>query len=206
MSNKNKSIGEEVKSNISVNSKTILSIFGDIAILLMMIIIYAVNGAMSLADMGFIMLMGLKPYLVMLVNITTKGEVKDLAATNQLLEQREKFLEERVRHGMEKEDHMRQIIHERDIAEWRIQLAAAEGRVRATIKGNADWIMANNQLDDIKKKGEMLGWDEASINEKKRLLEKLDAEIQTKEAKLAVTRDINDEPKRDNLFPKPEEK
>ncbi|MCP4651644.1 MAG: hypothetical protein GY853_16405 [PVC group bacterium] len=203
MAEKKKTLKEEVESNISTNSKTILSIFGDIATLFIMVLIYAINGGMGLADMGFILLMGIKPYLVMLVNITTKGEVKDLETTNKLLDQKNNFLKERILFENEKRNHLKQIIHERDIAEWRIQLAAAEGRVRSTISGAADWDIANAQLDEVKEKGEMNGWDDASLNEKKRLLEKLNMEIETKQAKLDVVQEITeDSPKRDNLFPK----
>jgi len=207
-----KTLGEEVQHNISTNSKTILSILGDIVTLVLMVMIFAINGGMSFADMGFIILMGVKPYLVMLINITTKGEIKDLSATNQLLEQKQQFLIEKIEHEKEKKDYLQQVLHEREIAEWRVQLAAAEGRVRNAIEGTSDWNMANDMLKDVQEKGELNGWTEKAIQEKKRLLEKLDNEIRFKEARLAVENElldkteeveelIKDAPKRDNLFP-----
>jgi len=208
-----KTLGEEVQHNISTNSKTILSILGDIVTLILMVIIFAVNGGMSFADMGFIILMGVKPYLVMLINITTKGEIKDLSATNQLLEQKQQFLIEKIEHEKEKKDYLQQVLHEREIAEWRVQLAAAEGRVRNAIEGTSDWNMANDILKDIVEKGDVNGWSAKALEEKKRLLEKLDGEIKLKEARLQVetelaeetesgTKDTTEEtPKRDNLFP-----
>ena len=78
MAEEKKGIGKLVKAHVMANEKLILAILGDILISIIVVLLYTLNFGWNFALFSFVTLMAIKPYLIMLINILSKGEVKKL--------------------------------------------------------------------------------------------------------------------------------
>jgi hypothetical protein len=98
-------------------------------------------------------LMAVKPYVIMIVNICSKGEIKRLEIEFQTSQEREKHLRERIHWEQEKNSMLSKIAYEREIAEWRVQVAAMTGEVVESASYTTEWNIKNKQIEQMLQKG-----------------------------------------------------
>lgn len=109
--------------------KKISANIGDIVITLVTIGMVTLKGGIDFMTMIIMMLFAVKPFLFTYLNLVFKGETDDLITINSQLVQ--------------------QLKYDREISEYKIQLAAIKGSQEKAVKANMDWNDANDPLEDL---------------------------------------------------------
>jgi len=117
------------QNNVKKNMKKISANIGDIVITLVTIGMVTLKGGIDFMTMIIMMLFAVKPFLFTYLNLVFKGETDDLITINSQLVQ--------------------QLKYDREISEYKIQLAAIKGSQEKAVKANMDWNDANDPLEDL---------------------------------------------------------
>lgn len=166
MGQQDKTLPQVWKSNIRSNYKLISAIMGDILISMIIVMFYMMNFGWNISLFLFTTLMAIKPYLIMIVSIFSKGEVKSLQIEYNLSQEREKHLREKLIWEQEKNTMLTKAQYEREIAEWRVQVAALTSKPIESIKQTAKWNEKNDQIGYLLEKGLKNGYvDKETVDE-----------------------------------------
>ena len=128
-------ITEYLRGNITKNIKKLMAALGSMITTLMATIIYITKEGYGWRDAFIIILLAMQPFFYIYINIIFRGE-SELQAQEILLLQREL-------------DFMR------EITEYRVLLAAKEGKVPETIMAVHDWNEINNRLAELEAKSQL---------------------------------------------------
>ena len=120
------SFGKIIDENIRKNLKKIVALVGDIILCTFAIILYAVRAELDLISGLIMILFAFKPYVTTYINLVFKGEAEAAIMENDVLR--------------------KEVAYQREIAEWRIQMAALRGEVPPAVMSNEDWNKANEAL------------------------------------------------------------
>ena len=121
-----------LNENIGKNIKKIVALVGDVLVAVLMVGIFAVKAKMDIWTGVIMILLVLAPYLRHYVELVFKGEV------SQLTLDRTKLIE--------------QLVYEREISEYRVLIAAKDGKVPDVIVSNKDWYTSNRTIESLEKK------------------------------------------------------
>lgn len=146
------------KYNVKSNYRFISAILGDILISMIIVLFYVLNFGWNPSLFTFCTLMAVKPYLIMIVSVVSKGEVKRLQIEYNLSQEREKHLREKLVWEQEKNSMISKLNYEREIAEWRVQVAGLTGKPVDSIKATYKWNEANDQIGYLLEKGMKNGY------------------------------------------------
>lgn len=116
------------QDNIKSNIQKISAVLGDIIMGMIIVALYAIKSGIDLSTMLMMMALTIRPYIFQSINLVFKGEKVDLEHDNLKLREN--------------------LIHERELAEYKITLAAAKGQVPEAVKANKDWIDTNKELEE----------------------------------------------------------
>ena len=122
-------IADYLRDNISRNIKKLMATVGSMITTFLATIVYVTKEGYGWRDAIIILLLALQPFFYVYINIIFRGE-SELNQQQLLLLQREL-------------DFMR------EIAEYRVLLAAKEGKVPAAILSNYDWNDINKRLEEL---------------------------------------------------------
>lgn len=178
-------VGDVWRANIRANYKVIAAILGDIFISVIMVMFYMINFGWDMGLFGFSALMAIKPYVIMIVNICSKGELKALQIKYNASQEREKHLRERITWEQEKNTMLSKLSYEREIAEWRVQVAAMTGEVVESAHGATDWVLKNRQIENLLQHGYTNGFGKK--DDIKKIAEKNGVKVSEKEVKTQNT-------------------
>lgn len=144
------------KHNIKKNYKKISATIGDIALTTFTILLFSGKSGLGLTSTLFILVMALKPFITLYINIITKGETDD--KDKELIKQdKEKAILQRENQWLKAEQRLirenkllkRQCEFERDYSELKAQLAARDGKVPEGLKAATTWDEANKKINEL---------------------------------------------------------
>ncbi len=125
-------ITDYLRGNINKNIKKLMATFGSMITTLLATIIYITKEGYGWRDALIIVLLACQPFFYIYINILFRGD-SELKAQEILLLQREL-------------DFMR------EISEYRVLLAAKEGKVPETIMSVHDWNEINDRISELEAK------------------------------------------------------
>ncbi|KKM93833.1 hypothetical protein LCGC14_1204460 [marine sediment metagenome] len=117
------------QDNIKKNIKKISGIFGDIVLTLISVTLFAWKAELDMITFLMMLVIGIKPFVTMYVNVVTKGEADIISKENSQLKQT--------------------IEYHREISEYRIRIAASTGKVKNGVISNKNWNDSNEALKKI---------------------------------------------------------
>jgi len=120
---------EVIKNNVKKNAKKLAGILGDIVSSVFVVSLFAVQGQVTLVTGLAMILFAVKPFVYTYITLVFKNESENLIIENDLLKQ--------------------QLAYVREIAEYRVQIAAKNGRIPETILENETWNEANAKLKEL---------------------------------------------------------
>jgi len=124
-----------LEENIGKNLKKMVALIGDVIIAVMMVAIFAMKNYLDLPTTMIMILLVIAPYIRHYVELIFKGEVSELQQNNLRISE--------------------QLSYEREISEYRCELAAAKGEVPKAIVANKTWYDANTALEIATLKAEI---------------------------------------------------
>lgn len=137
------------RENIQKNLKKISATIGDIIITTFTVILFAWKSNLDAISALFITIMALRPYITLYVNLITKGEASDAEKELITTQAQLNALKSQAANITAQQELKQQLSYERELAEFRVQLAAAKGEVPEAVKYNKDWVDTNEELEDL---------------------------------------------------------
>jgi len=116
------------QENIRKNLRKISVIIGDIIITIFTIMLFTVKADLDIFTFGIMILFAIKPYFNTYISLVFKGEADMQALENTQLKQT--------------------IVYDREIAEYRVILAAKNGKVDNSVIATKEWNNANEALKE----------------------------------------------------------
>ena len=117
------------KENITQNIKKISAIMGNMVINMLAIIIFVIKEGYVWSEALLIIVLAMQPFFYLYVSIVFKGEseLKD----HEIMQLTQK------------------LYYERELAEYRTQIAAKDGKVPGVVVSVADWNEVNRKLEEL---------------------------------------------------------
>lgn len=118
------SIKDYWQNNIKVNMKKISAILGDVIITVITVMLFAAKSELDAIATMMMIIMAVKPFIVMYVNLVFKGETEDVTKLNMQLTQK--------------------LAYTQELAEYQIKVAAMEGKIPEAVIANKVWNDTND--------------------------------------------------------------